>query len=399
MRLPHVYSLLTFSVALITPGQAIADSTQDQPTQKVSQSGDSTLTWRPVIEAAQPAVVVIRTDKGQGSGFLIKSDGTIVTNAHVIAGASMIEVKLGSGEVYRRVYILISDEAEDVAILRIEAADVPALTLGNSNDAKVGDNVLLVGAPLGLEETVSTGIVSSVTRLLENGLRVFQTTAPASPGSSGGPLLNTKGEVIGLMSFGAVQGQNLNFAIPINYVRGKVDTLVLAGTARLMDSTGLPSSGTPRSDVRKHSGIMLAGLSGPGTPQGSFEFIYVQLLDFLSGKGVDMMDETASFSPMTSRVVSLNYYLEKLPTSGASGLLYMLVEHPYNFKETIQIRCFDTQGKLLWEEKESHSGWSETGASNGVLEKIEKKLLPRIGSPGLPLKQDKPVDAKDPHKK
>jgi hypothetical protein len=98
------------------------------------------------------------------------------------------------------------------------------------------------------------------------------------------------------------------------------------------------------------------------------------------------MNETASFSQNATKVASLNYYLERLPRSGASGLLYLLVEHPYNNKYTVRIQCFDATGKLLWEEKESQSGWSESGATNGVLNKIEKKLLPRIGSPALPLK-------------
>jgi len=324
----------------------------------------------------------------------MKSDGTIATNAHVIAGASAIEVKLTGGEVYPRVYILALDETEDIALLRIEAVDAPALTLGNSNDVKVGDDVLLVGAPLGLEETISTGIVSAIR--VESGLRVIQTTAAASPGSSGGPLLNSKGEVIGLISFGAMQGQSLNFAIPINYVRGKLETFSLSGAPRLVDSSGKPIPGSPRS-VRKHSGVILAGLSGPGTPQGSFEFIVVQLLDFLSAKGVDLMTETANFKPMTGQVVSLNYYLEHLPTSGASGLVYLVVERPDIYKYNIRVQCFDGKGKLLWEEKESKARWSETGAVNGVLNKIEKKLLPHIGSPGLALKQDKlaPTEKKE----
>jgi S1-C subfamily serine protease len=399
MKLLWVVFFLVFGGPCVAQNKTVvpAETAQDQRTQQVSQAGgDASSSWRPVIEAARPAVVVIRTDKGQGSGFLIKSDGTIATNAHVITGASTIEVKLASGEVYRRVYILASDEAEDIALLRIEAADVPALPLSNSNDAKVGDNVVLVGAPLGLEETVSTGIVSG-TRILESGLRVIQTTAPASPGSSGGPLLNNKGEVIGLISRSAVQGQNLNFAIPINYVRGKLDTLVLSTAAPLMDSTGKTIPGGPGSNGQKHSGVILAGLGGPGTPLGSFEFIFVQLLDFLSAKGVDVMNETATFKP-SETLASLNYYLEHLPTSGASGLLYMIVEHPYNNKYTIRIQLFDAKGKQLWEEKETHAGWSETGATNGALEKIEKKLVARVGGPSLLLRQDSQDEAKEQHK-
>lgn len=365
---------------------------QDESATRQSQSSSVNISWRPVIEATRPAVVVIKTDKGQGSGFLIKSNGTIATNAHVIAGASAIEVKLATGETYRRVYILASDETEDIAILRIEAADLPALNMGNSNDVKEGDNVVLVGTPLGLEETISTGIISAIRVVPERGIRVIQTTAPASPGSSGGPLLNNKGEVIGLLSFSVVQGQSLNFAIPINYIRGKLDTLALSAGSQLMDSTEKPISNSTVS-AQKQTGVILAGLSGPGTPQGSFEFIYVQLLDFLSGKGVDMMSQTANFKPMTGQVVSLNYYLENLPASGASGLLYMLVERPRNYKYIIQLQCFDAKGKLMWEEHESKDGWSETGATNGVLDKIKKRLLPRIGSAGLPIKHDNPAEA------
>lgn len=372
-------------LASLTLTSAVSTRSQDAGPQ-TSQTGVSPANWRQVIETARPAVVLIRTDKAQGSGFLMKADGTIATNAHVIAGASTIEVKLATGEVYRRVFVVTMDESEDVAILRIEAVDLPVLSLANSNDVKVGDDVLLVGAPLGLEETISTGLVSAI-RVSESGLRVIQTTAAASPGSSGGPLLNSKGEVIGLLSFGAVKGQNLNFAIPINYVRGKLDTILLSGAARLVDSTAHGTPDQEVADVRRRSGVIFSGLSGPGTPQGSFQFIYVQLLDFLSGQGVDMMNETASFKPTTSQVVSLNYYLDHLGGIGASGLLYMIVEHPYQNRYGIKLQCFDAKGKLLWEEKESKSGWSETGGANGALDAIKKKLKPHLGSPGLLLKR------------
>jgi trypsin-like peptidase len=395
MQLPFGVPRLAFSLFLIGSVSAIAVSQEEKP-QQPSQATVGSSVWRPVIETARSSVVVIRTENGQGSGFLIKSDGIIATNAHVIAGASTIEVKLPTGEIYRRVYILVSDEEEDIALLRIEAVDAISLALGNSNDAKVGDDVVLVGAPLGLEETISTGIVSAI-RVSESGLRVIQTTAAASPGSSGGPLLNSKGEVIGIMSFQASKGQNLNFVIPINYIRGKLNTLSLSGNAQIVDSSGrkLPVSSdhTP-----KHSGVILAGLGGPGTPQGSFEFFFVRFLDFLSSKGVDVMNETATFKH-SDTLASLNYYLERLPGTGASGLVYMIVERPYNYKYTIRLQCFDAKGKLLWEEKESKSGFSETGATNGVLNAIEKKLQPHIGQPGLPFKQDNSDEGKKQHDK
>jgi len=100
-----------------------------------------------------------------------------------------------------------------------------------------------------------------------------------------------------------------------------------------------------------------------------------------------MMNETTTFKPMTAQIVSLNYYLEHLPASGASGLLYINVERPRDYKYTIRLQCFDSGGKLLWEEKQSKDGWSETGALNGLLDGTKKKLLSHIGSNGLALKE------------
>src|SRR5262249_46461794 len=155
------------------------------------------------------------TDSGLGSGFFVNSNGTVITNYHVIADAKEITIRLNNGEAYRRAYLLSKDEIRDVAILRIEASDVPPVKLGNSNQSKVGEEVLLIGAPRGLDQTVSNGIISGI-RILDDGTRVIQTTAPASPGSSGGPLLDRSGNVMGILTFSVVAGQNLNFAIPIN---------------------------------------------------------------------------------------------------------------------------------------------------------------------------------------
>ena len=192
------------------------------PTLEAHQA--QSVTWVEVVEAAGPAVVVVETDKGQGSGFFVKGDGTLVTNNHVVREATEVLVKSASGELYRRAFVLALDETKDLAVLRVAAADVPFLPLGNSNELKVGEEVILLGAPQGLEQSVSNGLVSSI-RLTKRGVRIIQTTAPASPGSSGGPILNSRGEAVGGISFSFVPGQNLNFAVPINYVRGILDTL------------------------------------------------------------------------------------------------------------------------------------------------------------------------------
>lgn len=173
--------------------------------------------------------MTIETQSGFGTGFLVQANGTLVTNYHVIKDAQQIKVTLESGEVYRAAYLLRTDEEKDIAILRIEGADLPVLTLGNSdaNATKVGEDVMAIGTPEGLEQTVSTGIVSG-RRLMPPGYTLLQTTAPISHGSSGGPLLNRAGQSVGIMTSFLAEGQNLNFAVPINYVRGMLDVLALS---------------------------------------------------------------------------------------------------------------------------------------------------------------------------
>ena len=226
----------------------------------------SDTSWVKIIQGVSPAIVVIETDGALGSGFFVQSNGTIITNNHVIKNATEITVRLSNGEAYRRAYVLSKDELRDIAILRIEASDVPILKLGNSNQSKVGEEVLLIGAPRGLEQTVSNGIISGI-RVLDDGTRVIQTTAAASPGSSGGPLLDRSGNVVGILTFSLVTGQNLNFAIPVNYAKGMLDTLALAAAIKpvtVVDSTGpkpirpavQPSSPGARTPIRTNMPVL-----------------------------------------------------------------------------------------------------------------------------------------------
>lgn len=187
--------------------------------------------WPGVVDKTLPAIVVLETDKGLGSGFFVRADGTIVTNHHVIKDASHVSVRTSTGEVYRQARVITWDVDRDLAIVRVDAFDAPSVRLGNSNEVKVGSDVLLLGAPRGLEQTASSGIVAAV-RVDDSGLRLIQTSAAASPGSSGGPLLNESGEVIGVLSFSLGQSQNLNFAVPINYARGLLDGSAAQGVAR-----------------------------------------------------------------------------------------------------------------------------------------------------------------------
>lgn len=153
-----------------------------------------------------------------GSGFIIKEDGVIVTNAHLMNHASKIVVKLRKSQVYHEARLVSVDWDKDIAILKINAKDLKPVKLGNSSKVQTGQRVVTIGNPLGLENTISDGLISSL-RSVKGGFKVLQTSVPLSQGSSGGPLFNLEGEVVGITTGSYLNGQNLNFAIPINYVK------------------------------------------------------------------------------------------------------------------------------------------------------------------------------------
>lgn len=177
-----------------------------------------------IAKKAIPAVVLIKgtTTAGAevgGSGFIVDPSGTIVTNLHVIQDLKARGVRLANGDIYDQFKIRAFDERKDLAVIQIAGFELPHLELGNSDNLNPGDQVLLVGNPLGLEGSVSAGVVSGI-RNLEEGYRVIQTDAAANPGNSGGPLLDAQGRAVGVLTFKARGTENLNFVLPINYVRG-----------------------------------------------------------------------------------------------------------------------------------------------------------------------------------
>ena len=152
--------------------------------------------------------------KGQGTGFFISKEGDVITNFHVIQGADRAEVRTSDGKTYPVTRVLDDDRMGD--LIRISTNTLGNLTTPLSvvgSLPEVGTHVIVIGTPLGLEKTVSDGIVSAVREIPGFG-KIIQLTAPISPGSSGSPVLNMKGEVVGIISFFVAPGQNLNFAIP-----------------------------------------------------------------------------------------------------------------------------------------------------------------------------------------
>jgi serine protease Do len=174
-----------------------------------------------IFKAWAPSVVTITVDmpfgSGTGTGFVIDDRGTIATNHHVIDQGTNISVKLFDGTKAEKVELLESNPGEDLAVLRIAVAKLPPpVALGESDAVEVGEAVVVIGNPIGLEHTMTDGLVSS--RRLFEGKKYIQMSAPVSPGNSGGPVFNEFGDVIGV-TVAKLHGENLNLAIPIDVLK------------------------------------------------------------------------------------------------------------------------------------------------------------------------------------
>lgn len=170
-----------------------------------------------IIEDAVKSVVTIKTDVGQGTGFIITNNGYAITNAHVLSGG-------------REIYAIAYDQTKlntafigyngnlDIALLKIEE-DYPKVKFADSNDVQIGEKVIAIGNPLGLQFSVTEGIVSAVHRKGPNNVEAYiQTDAALNPGNSGGPLINKDGKVIGINNFKISDGENLGFALESNFI-------------------------------------------------------------------------------------------------------------------------------------------------------------------------------------
>lgn len=232
--------------------------------------------------------------KGQGSGFIISPDGLILTNHHVVDGADEIKVHLTDDREFNA-KVIGSDAKTDVAVIKIYGKDLPCVKLGNSKDVKVGEWVAAIGAPFGLENTVTSGIVSAKSRNLPSDQFVpfIQTDAAVNPGNSGGPLFNMKGEVIGINSqiFSTSGGfMGLSFAVPIDLAlqikdelvkhgkvnRGRLGVMIQTMSPELAKSFGLEKNkGALIAQIQKGSAAEKAGLQ-----EGDIVILF-------DGKGID----------------------------------------------------------------------------------------------------------------
>jgi len=270
------------------PGRTVTYSAN---TSKITRTGDV----QSILAKVEPAVVSIRTrtlslgdflkpvpGEGAGTGFIVGSDGVIVTNNHVVAGAQSIEVVFADDR-KMPARVLGKDPSTDLAVVKVDAGGLPTAVLGDSDQLKVGDDVVAIGNALALEggPTVTRGIVSALNRTItaENGERlehVLQTDAAINPGNSGGPLVNAAGEVVGINTAVAGDAQNIGFSIAISPARPIIDQLrqgtpaqsrpflgvqMFTVTPSIAEGLGIKAtSGALVADVTAGSGAEVAGL-------------------------------------------------------------------------------------------------------------------------------------------
>ncbi|MBL8186961.1 MAG: trypsin-like peptidase domain-containing protein [Acidobacteria bacterium] len=215
--------LVLVILLLLSVGSVWAQNANKSPGAIAREQGQAVV----IVEALDDRGSVI----GQGSGFIVTANGAIVTNLHVVQGAATLRIKLPSGDVYKTTDLVDVDDVKDIAIIKIKGFKLPTVTLGDSDKAETGDSVVAISSPEGLVNSLTTGVISGVRRLETH--RVFQITAPISRGSSGGALFNSNGEVIGVVTSLLKSGQNINFAVPINYARGMISDQATTSLAKL----------------------------------------------------------------------------------------------------------------------------------------------------------------------
>ena len=308
-------TLLAVTMAIIAGiiGSVIGRATANLHTQTNLVSSKSTIERAPdsiagIAARVSPSVVSINVTSDQGgdtgSGFFLSSSGYILTNNHVISaaanGAGRIRAGLANGKSYPAT-LVGRDVAYDLAVIKIDVTDAPALQLGNSDAIQVGDGVIAIGSPLGLAGTVTSGIISAKNRAVTSGsgtgessfINALQTDAAINPGNSGGPLVDMSGAVIGINSAIASLGSSfsgqsgsigLGFAIPINQAKKTADQLIKSGKSTY------PIMGLQLTTNYSGVGALVATVS-PGLPAAKVGLLAGDILTAIDGKAISNSNE------------------------------------------------------------------------------------------------------------
>ena len=323
----HRFQCLVFCVVLsivASPlfGQQVLDSTQEVET-VVARADELSAVFRKVAKDLKPSVVSIKSlqmatlrsrggfeeelfgfgggseegvpiDQGIGSGVVVSTDGFILTNNHVVRGADKLQVQLSDDSTYDA-QIVGTDPRSDLAVLKIEAQGLSAARLGESDRMEVGDWVIAIGSPFGLNQTVTTGIVSATNREdVEGGsyANFLQTDAAVNPGNSGGPLLNLRGEVIGINTAiatrtGAYSG--ISFAIPSNLARRVLESILSSGRmVRGYIGIQMMTEQDQREIGFRGKGVVVGGVSSNG-PAEKAGMQAEDVIQSINGKPVDSL--------------------------------------------------------------------------------------------------------------
>jgi hypothetical protein len=232
-------------------------------TSAAAPTANAPLTPAEIAARATPSICTVRSAHGLGTGFVVDASGIIATNLHVIAGETELVAVFADKRKMAVVEVVAYSERHDLALLRVhpsEGKPLVALTIGDSDRMRPGDPVVAIGDPLGLEDTVSNGLVSAI-RTIDAKLVVLQISAPIAPGSSGGPIFDDRGDVVGVATAFSREGQNLGFGMPSRYVK---DLLLAPHPIALGDLVEAMRKNVPaprRRDIPHHAIALLDGCS------------------------------------------------------------------------------------------------------------------------------------------
>lgn len=333
--------------------------------------------------AFEATLVLVESDLGSGSGFLVKSDGTLATCARLTASAQWIRIRLANGEQFQRVFVLSADISRDLALLRVEGFELPVLALGNSSDLKPDDPVRLAGfrhekpAPTVTARLRSQGVDPA------SGVRLLALDTAVPKGFQGGPLLNGQGEAIGILTSALRAKDGAGAAIPVNSLRAMLDGLPVALAAnppRLVnpapESSGAaltavigpaapapsatPSSSSPQAKTPPSpppapspAPAPLDGylLSGYGDSPDAMAAAYRHLRILLEDRGRPVASTLGQAKNAMRPKVELPELLEKLRQGGGRGLFFYDIRLPVSTGQTcrLKVRFFDEKGREVWE--------------------------------------------------